>query len=291
MRRVVLAVMLAAACGGTQIPQHTGYKADNKKPWKKAKDLKFDDKGEAKADGSLNYAEYKRAHWYGVDLTQNGNLDLKLDITPPGDAANDEFDLAMEVLDPANRVIAKSDLEEGDAHELAKTKKLVELTPGHYLIHIYLQGRMDTADFTLHANFTPTAKAEVKSDFPSQVAFLPALAMVPLQDDAPKNWKPATPAAVVVHVNHRPGPPPPTKPVPVAALTARILQVNVVSGGTQIVIGRGSESGANDKMHGKINGTSISFEMAACSPRTCTAVVKATPDQIKSSAGDVSLSN
>ena len=291
MRRVVLALFLATACGGPQVPQHNGYKADVKKPWKKAKDLKLDDKGEAKSDGSLNYGEYKRAHWYGLDLPANGDLELKLDITPPGDATNDEFDLAWEILDPGNRVIAKSDLEEADAHELAKTKKLVDLRAGHYLIHIYLQGRMDTADFSIHAAFHPTAKAEVKSDFPAQVAFLPALAMVAIQDEAPKNYKP-TPAAVITHVTKHPTTPVTKPPPPVSnAVNARILQVNVVSGGTQIVLGRGTESGANDKMHGKINGTSISFSIAACSPRTCTAVVTATPDQIKASSGEVSMSN
>lgn len=282
-------MMLAAACGGTQIPQHNGYKADNKKPWKKAKDLKLDDKGEAKVDGSLNYAQYTRAKWYGLDLPSTGNLALKLDITPPGDATNDEFDLAMEVLDPGNRVIAKSDLEEADAHELGKTKNLVELPPGKYLVHIYLQGRMDSADYSLKVGFTQTAAAERKSDFPSQVAFVPALAQVAINDEAPKNYKP-TPAAVVTHTKYKPAPPV-VKPAPVATVTARILQVNVVGGGTQLVIGRGTDTGANDKMHGVINGTKITFTMAGCSPRTCTAVVTATMDQIKASQGEVSLSN
>lgn len=288
MRPVVLALMLAAACGGTQIPQHNGYKADNKKPWKKAKDIKLDDKGEGKADGSLSYAQYTRAKWFALDLPSTGNLMVKVDITA-GDNAAEDFDLAMEILDPGNRVIAKSDLEEADAHELAKTKNLVELPPGKYLVHLYLQGRQDQADFGLKVAFTATAPAERKSDFPSQVAFVPALAQVALNDEAPKNYKP-TPAAVVSHTTHHVTPPPP-KPVPVATLTARILQVNVVGGGTQLVIGRGTDTGANDKMHGVVNGTKITFTMAACSPRTCTAVVTATMDQIKASQGEVSLSN
>ena len=53
----------------------------------------------------------------------------------------------MEILDPGYRVIAKSDLEEEDAHELTKSKTLYDLAPGKYLIHLYLQSRLDTADF------------------------------------------------------------------------------------------------------------------------------------------------
>ena len=63
---VLLATLSLAAYGGTQIPQHNGYKA-NAKPWKKFKTLKFDEKGEAKADGDLSYANYRRAAWYAVD--------------------------------------------------------------------------------------------------------------------------------------------------------------------------------------------------------------------------------
>ena len=72
---------------------HNGYKGGDKaKPWKKAKTLKFDDKMEAKAQGELNYATYKRAAWFTADLTTAGQLDLKLEITPPGEGGDDERD-------------------------------------------------------------------------------------------------------------------------------------------------------------------------------------------------------
>jgi len=290
MGRVTLLLLFVAACGGPQIPTHNGYKTGDKaKPWKKAKTLKWDDKLEAKAEGDLSYPDFRRAVWYAADLSQNGELDLRLEITPPGDATNDDFDLAMEILDPGNRVIAKSDMEEADSHELTKTKNLLDLPPGKYLVHIYLQGRMDTADYVLKAAFKPAAATQGKSDFPAQVAFLPALPMVPINDDTPKNYKPPT-ATVVVHTTHHPVHETPKAPTPPPAeeKTARIIGVSVGSGGTQITIGRGTATGAAAGMHGRINGISGSnFTVASCNERACTATVSATPDQVNHASGVV----
>jgi hypothetical protein len=274
------------ACGGSQIPTHNGYKQKEAKPWKKPKALRFDDKKEAKADGDVSYPDMRRARWFEVALPSNGQLSLTLEITPPGDAVNDDFDLGMEVLDPSYRVISKSDLEDEDAHELNKKKTLVDLVPGKYLIHLFLQGRMDTADFVLHASFKPTQAAEVKTNFPAEVPFVPVLAMVPLQDDTPRNYKPQTQA--VVKVIKKPNAPPPPPP-PAATVSARIIGVQVVSGGTLITVGRGKSSGASDGMKAKINGISGAFTIGNCNERTCTATVSATPDQIKNSNGTVTL--
>jgi len=278
MGRVTFLLLFVAACGGPQIPMGNGYKgADKAKPWKHAKTLKWDDKGEAKAEGDLSYPDFRRAAWYMADLTSNGELDLRLEITPPGDATNEDFDLAMEVLDPGNRVIAKSDLEEADAHELNKSKNLVDLPPGHYLVHLYLQGRLDTADYVLKATFKPTAATQGKSDFPSEVAFLPPLPMVPINDDTPKNYKPPT-STVVVHTTHHHEPPPPPKEPVAAAVTARIIGVSVNGGNTTITFaGKGMKAG----MQGKVTGQpGITFVVGACGERACTATVKATPDQV-----------
>jgi hypothetical protein len=273
---------------------HNGYKGGSKaKPWKKAKTLKFDDKMEAKAHGELSYADYKRAAWYVADLQQPGQLDLKLEITPPGEDTNEDFDLGFEVLDPGNRVIARSDLNEGeDTGEIQKSKSLLDLEPGKYMVHLYLQGRMDSCDFVLRAMFKPMTTVG-KSDFPAQVAFTPTLPMVPLQDDTPKSYKPPV-TTTVVTVKHRPKGPKEPKPKdpappPVAAMTARIIGMQVVGGGTQITIGRGTAGGAAVGMKGKINNVATgSFTLAACNERTCTATVSATPDQIKGS-GSVTL--
>src|SRR5437764_9043120 len=99
MRRLVLVTVTAAACGGVQVPQHDGYKSDKVKPWKKPKVLKLDDKGEAKDDGDLSYPDRRRAKWLAIDTPAYGELDVQLDITPPGDTAGEDFDLALEVLD------------------------------------------------------------------------------------------------------------------------------------------------------------------------------------------------
>ncbi len=288
MRWIVSISIALMACGGPQIPEHNGYKPKEAKPWKKPKTLKFDDKMEAKADGDVSYPDMRRAKWFQVDLPANGQLALMLEITPPGDAVNDDFDLGMEVFDPSYHVIGKSDLEDGDAHELTKKKTLVDLPPGKYLIHVYLQGRMDTADFVLHASFKPTAAVDVKSNFPAEVGFVPALAMVPIQDDTPRNYKPERPAVVVVRKGHK-DPPKAPEPPPAATLTARIIGIHVVTGGTQITIGRGTAGNAADNMKGKINGISTSFTTEHCNAQTCSATVAATPDQIKGSAGTVTL--
>jgi hypothetical protein len=291
MRWIVsFSILLSAgllACGGPQIPTHNGYKAKEAKPWKKPKALKLDDKKEAKIDGDLSYPDMRRARWFEVTLPSNGQLSLALEITPPGDAVNEEFDLGMEVFDPSLRVISKSELEDEDAHELAKKKTLVDLAPGKYLIHLFLQGRMDSADFVLRAQFKATQAAEVKTNFPSEVPFVPVLAMVPLQDDTPRNYRPQTQA--VVKVIKKPNAPPPPPP-PAATVSARIIAVQVVAGGTLITVGRGKSSGASDGMKAKINGISGAFTIGSCNDRTCTATVAATPDQIKNSNGTVTLS-
>lgn len=267
---------------------HNGYKGKKPQPWKKAKTLKFDEKNEAKVEGDLSYPDMKRAAWFVADLTQPGALDVRLEITPPGDGVNDEFDLGFEVMDPGFRTIAKSDLEESDAGDLTKQKSLLDLEPGKYYVHLYLQGRMDTADYVLRATFKPMSTVG-KSDFPAQVAFVPALPMVPLSDDTPKNYKATPTTTVVVKKGPRKEPKKEEpKKEPATEVTARILNMQVVGGGTQITVGRGTSGGAAVGMKGKIVGVaSGTFTLAACNERTCTATVAATPDQIKGSGSVV----
>ena len=201
---LLVLVTVTAACGA-EIPQHNGYRSETAKPWKKFKTLKFDDKGEAKADGDLSYPDRRRAAWFAADTPIPGELDLRVEITPPGEATNDDFDLGFEVLDPGNRMLVRADLDEGDQqHELNKTKSLKDLAPGRYLIHLYLESRLDTAEYVVHATFKAAPPADVKSDFPAQVAFIGPLPMVPLTDDTPKNYHPPTGPVVTAVTEARP---------------------------------------------------------------------------------------
>jgi len=288
MRWIVLvpaalaAAAAVAACGGQKVPMHSGYKTDTAKPWKKPKVLSFDEKNEAKTDGDLSYKDYRRARWYAVDLPSNGELSVKLEITPPGDAVNEEFDLGMEVLDPAFRVISKSDLEEQDAGELSKTKDLVDLRPGRYLIHLYLQGRMDTAEFELRLAFKRTAPAEIKTTFPAEVEFVPPLAMVPPKDDTPASYRPPQPTIVRTTVRKPTKKPEAEKPK-AQTLSARITAIVIIDNKTHLTIGRGTANGAADGMKGALK--NIGLTLVGCTETRCKAVVSATPDQVRA-AGD-----
>jgi hypothetical protein len=287
MRWVVLA-LVAAACGGVQVPQHNGYKSDKAKPWKKPKVLKLDDKGEAKDDGDLSYPDQRRAKWFAIETPSYGSLDLVLEAMPPGDSTNEDFDLAIELLDSGFRSLMLADSEAEGAHEFPKKKTIVELQPGKYYVHLYLEARLDTADYSLKVTFKPTAPAEQKSDFPAQVAMLPPLPLVPIADDTPAKYRPPPQQQTVVsHVVRPDKPKKDPAPPPATTLTGRVIGVSVVSGGTQILIARGTANGAAAKMHGQLRGIPGSFDVA-CSERSCVAQVSATPDQIKS-AGDVVL--
>lgn len=283
MTRALLVIALAA-CGGTTIPQHNGYRSTKAKPWKKFITLKFDEKLEAKSEGDLSYRELRRAAWFAVDLPSSGELALKLEITPLGNVVSDTFDLGLEVLDAGYRSLLRKDLDEGDSQQdLNKAATLKDLTAGRYWIHLYLQGRLDAAEYVLRAAFKSGTISEGRSDFPAQVATIGALPLVPLADDTPSTYRPPPPAPKK-HVKPPPPPPP-------AALSARIIGVSIVAGGTRITVGRGTATGAAAGMHGKVEGLANSgFALASCSERACTATLPGiTPDMIKGS-GKVLLS-
>jgi hypothetical protein len=284
MSRLLL-VLALAACSGTPIPQHNGYRSTKAKPWKKFTTLKFDEKLEAKAEGDLSYRELRRAAWFAVDLPSSGELAIKLEVTPTGDVISDAFDLGLEVLDAGYRSVMRKDLDEGDSQQdLNKAATLKDLTPGRYWVHLYLQGRQDAADYIMRLAFQSGALSEGKSDFPAQVASIGQLPLVPLTDDTPSSYKPPpTP----VKKQKKPPPPPP----PAAAISARIIGVSVGAGGTKITVGRGTATGAAAGMRGKIEGIANGgFVLAACGERACTATLPGvTPDMLKS-AGKVMLS-
>jgi hypothetical protein len=297
MRRVLPALLLLAACGGSPIPLHNGYKSEKAQPWKKPKTLTLDAKSEAKADGSLSYPDMRRAKWFALDLPSNGELAIHLEVAGPGD--NEEFDMGMEIYDGANHVIAKADLDDDDAHEIQKTRTLKDLTPGHYLIHLWVNGRLDVADYNLKLGFKSTSAPEVKSDFPAQVAFLPTLPLVPVTDDTPANRivKVVTPVKPTGKPGHHPHVAPvetPAKPADKpksSSLTARIVGLNVVAGGTQITINVGTNAGAAEGMKLVLAGNSTVFSLSSCKASTCSALLAGvTPDMVNRAHGAVTLS-
>jgi hypothetical protein len=299
MRWIVL-VSFLVGCGGTPVPAHSGYKSDKEKPWKKAKAIKLDDKGEGKAGGDLSYAKFKRARWYSVDVPTHGELDVRLEVTPPGEAVNEDFDLGIEIIDPHFRVLAKSDLEEEEGKgEMQKHKTLRDIHPGKYLIHLYLQSRMDTAEFGLRVAFKSTKAAEIKTDFPEKVEFVPALAAINTADEAPKKkpdakpWTPPPGWKPPVTPEKPADPKKPEKKVEVTTVAARIVGVSVVSGGVQIQVGRGTGSvpPAQNGMKAVLKGISGAFPLFGCNDNTCGALVTgATTDQVKAAGGMVVLS-
>lgn len=294
MRCVPVVLLALAACGGQQIPQHSGYKSDKATPWKKAKALTLDEKGEGKASDDLSYPAMKRARWYAVTLPAPGELAVRLEVTPPGD--NDDFDLAMEVLDPSNRVLAKADAEEEDAHEIQKSRTLKDLPAGRYLVHLYLGGRLDTADFTVRVAYKPSGPADLKTDFPAQVAFLPALPTVPVADDTPPSKYPKVDKPQPPRRGHGDPAPRPEKPADkppekaAAAMSARVIGVTVAGGGAQVTLNVGTNAGAKEGMKLTLKGVADVFQVGSCKPSTCSAVLAGvTPDMIARAGGTVSL--
>jgi hypothetical protein len=281
---VTLATLVMVGCGGADIPEHSGYKNDKVKPWKKPKLIPLDDKNEGKAEGELIYAEYTRARWYAVDLPEEGELELKLEIGTALEG-DEEFDLAFEVLDQNFQVLIRADVEEEDAHEMNKTRTLYELSPGRYLIHVYLQRRIDQAEYDLKVAFRPQSKS-FESDFPAQVAFVGRLPGVPPFDDTPANYRP--------QIVRKPtgkkttGKKPTVEKVPVTnTMSASIINVVVSGSGSIITINRGTNHNVNNDMTGYVKGLKgASFKLSSCGERSCKATVAATPDQI-SRAGSV----
>ncbi len=292
MRIGVIALFVLAACGGAEIKQHGGYKSPKARPWEKPKVLKLE-KNAAKADADLDYQRYKRARWYLVETPGPGSLDVQMEVTPggPGGGEDEEseeqdMDVALEILDGKTfNVLAKSDLEAEDAHELKKQRTLKDLPEGPYLIHVYLQGRVDTADVDLKVTF---ARGELpwKSDFPNQVAFVDDLAAVPPLDDSPepvvvKKKKVTRVKTTTTTTTSKPDPRPTG-----FSVQAEISDVQPSGSGSIITIAGGTSDGLANGYAGSIKGVrGSSFKLTGCGASTCRATVKAAPEDVRGASG------
>jgi hypothetical protein len=268
----VAAIVAGGAAGcGPKVPQHAGYKSKKAQPWAKAKPIAFKN-GEGEVEGDLDYAAFRRAKWWAIDLPADGELTVTL----AQHGGENKVDIALEVLDPNFQVIGKADREEEDAFEEEKSRTLYELRAGRYLVHLYLQGRLDTAEYELKTRFA-AKPVSGGAELAAQLAFPPELPVVPLDDDTP---------AVIKKKPGGGGPPRPReseadKPVVTATVTGRIINVAVVDGGVEITINRGTDQGLANDAKGTVAGVkSGAIVLKNCGARSCRAFVKATPDQV-----------
>ncbi len=212
------ALIVSGACGPT-IPKHNGERYS--KPWKKAKTLKFDEDNEAVVNGTVSYPKRVRSRWYEVNLPGDGEMTVKMDVSPLG--GRTDMNLGFEVLDDGWNVVTRRYPDpsgSGTAKPAAKKKKakkanadgddddddygddddddddsvaeaelqweqtLIELHKGRYWIHVYALGRLDVADFSMRVKYA-SGEAKRQSNFPKGVAYYDSLPVVPAFDDAP----------------------------------------------------------------------------------------------------------
>lgn len=285
-------------CGGRKIPDHDGYRTTWKKGWAKPKTLEFDEDFEAEVDGELSYIKRKRARWFVIELLEDGELDIGLQVAPIGEDAEEEeeedvddpFDVAFELYDEQYKMLLRADREEDDAGDRKKDRTAYELPKGKYLIHLYLQRRLDEAEYTLRLKFR-RGSVEPQTDFPAQVAMVDVLSKVPKVDDAPppKKRKPRKkcrgskckkrPRSKKVDNDA-----PPSDDV----LKAKIVVIRGQSGGgTEITLNRGRTHGVDKGWKGKLvtkSGKSIpggKFTIKSVKTNTSKAKVNVSSDAVK----------
>jgi hypothetical protein len=281
---VAACAVVLAACGGTDVPTHNGYKSPKATPWRKPTVLQLDDQGEAEADDTVSYPKRSRARWFAVDLPTGGQLEVQVQTEPQGDR---DVDLAFEVLNESYEVLVRADRDEEDAGEETKTRKLVKLRPGRYYIHVYAQRRLDEADFTVGLGFRPGESAAARTNFPASVPFVGSLPDVPAVDDAP-------PPAPIAHKckgpkckKHAPPPPAADDTPPPKAVRARVAGiVSSKSGSTEIRIDRGSAQGVAVGWKGAVesrDGKAIpggTFEVSRVTPAESFGTVRASASSV-----------
>lgn len=302
---LVVALGLVTACGGRQVPDHDGYRTAKAQGWEEPTVLELDEDMEAEMDGELSYPKRRRARWFAVSLPRSGELEIRLSYASYGEIVDemnedDPFDLAFEVYDDQYRLITRADNEEDDVGERQKRRTLYELTAGTYLIHVFLQRRMDEVDYTLRVLFRSGEVNVASSDFPRRVAFVDPLPAVPEVDDAPRA-RPRCRGRNCRKNNRRPPrrntpQQPDRKPesdavtVPANGLRARIIGVRASGDGTLITINRGSAHGVASGWSGQVTtgaGKRIpqgSFTIKQVKAQESYATVQASPDSVTSAA-------
>ena len=295
---LVFGVGSLVACGGLDVPIHDGYR-NRAKGWKKPKALEFDEDFEAEHDGELSYPDRKRARWFAVELPGDGELEVTLDVSPLGYAAeteefedeDDPFDVAFEIYNENYKVLAHADNEDDDVGERKRSRKAPTVPKGRYLVHVYLQRRLDESEYTLRVKYR-RGSLEPETNFPDEVAFVEPLPVVPAFDDAPEvaGRKPCRGRRCKKPKNGGGGS---KRPPPQAAAGSMIVSIvgirQAKGGGTHITIQAGESRGVVKGWKGVVitrknkEVPGSNFTISRVNARTSTATVRgASPDQVTS---------
>lgn len=306
---VVVFAGLCALAGCSKIPDHDGYPKRNIKGWEKPTKIEFDEDREAEADGELSYPARQRARWYAVELPDDGRLELRLNYLPLGMASDDEeeddpLDVAIEVYDETYRLLLRANNEEDDAGDRKKTRVLEDLAQGRYLIHLYLQRRFDSVEYTLRLQHRAGAIA-AQTDFPRNVRFPDPMPLVPAVDDAPPPppkcqgrrcgrgvARPGGRAGGGGTARGKDGGTQETQASD-AAMRGRITGVRATDDGTRITINRGQAHGVAKGWKGRVvskSGAGIpngSFTITQVKANESHATVRASADTVSAAANVV----
>jgi hypothetical protein len=238
-----------------------------------------------------------------VELPDDGKLEVQLMAAPlglqPGETelvdVEDPFDVGMEIYDESYKVLVRADRDDEDVGERSKSRTVEQVRRGRYLIHLFLQRRLDEAEFTLRVKLN-RGSLEAQTDFPRSVAFVDALPVVPAFDDSPE---PERPRCRGSKCGSKPADKPADKPkdvktTPTASTPAAgSMQVKIVvvrgmsSGGTEITLNRGSSQGVAAGWTGKVvtkSGVAIdggSFTILSVKTTTSSARVSLSQDAVK----------
>ena len=266
----VFPLSMLVGCVGRKIPEHDGYRTRWKPGWERPKKLEFDEDLEAEKDGELSYPKRKRVHWYEVETPEDGELEITLQASPLGkdtgeeedEDEDDPFDVGFELYNTNYKMLIRADNGEDDAGDRKKSRTAYELPQGKYLLHVFLQRRIDEAEYTVTLKFS-RGSVEPQTDFPKNVAYVDLLPVVPAVDDSPENTAPPRrPKCKGKQCKKRPrrskdpktepkdsGP----EPTPSGALNGKIIVIRAqASGGTEIVINKGDTSGVAKGWKGKL---------------------------------------
>lgn len=267
------------------VPQDASSGKDHRA--KGAKTIELED-GEARVRDIVTYPGGDRVDWKVVTLPegQKGQLKIRLRMRP----ARPGMDVAFNVYDEWFGRIARA--KPGDGSKRTKGVKIDDAR-GTYYIQVYAPRRKDAAEYRLALRFrerkAPDAGAD--ADLLAQLDDPPSLPAVP--EPAPEPEPEPDPGAGPGGPGAGPapgvgGPEPEPEPV-VSSIKARVIRVQVASGGGVIVtLNRGKNDGVARGWKGTVLQRSSEspldggeFKIIKVTTRASVARIKLTLDQIK----------